>query len=165
MELKLNTGKAFNKLQGKYKFHISKDSALIGIKDGNHGRLSIRELATILFSGTDTIPKRSAFEDYISDVLTNRQAWLYAEFKAHTKIRKVRSSSPGYLADIYVDLDTEGLGNVVLLDVQRWIASGSYYRVHVPNAPSTIRKKGHDIPLVDKGVLLNSLFSQTKKGL
>lgn len=164
MELKLNTGKAFAKLQGKYKFHISKDTALIAIKDGSHGTISIRELAHILFGGTNTIPPRPAFADYIDDVLATKQDWLYAQFKAHTSIRKAKSTSPNYLADIYIDLDTDGLGNVVLLDLQRWIASGNYYRSHVPNAPSTIRKKGHDIPLVDKGILLNSLFSQTKKG-
>lgn len=163
MELYLKIGKAYEKLKGKYRFHFSKDKALIAFKDGAHGKLTIRELATILFNGNGHIPARSAFADYIDDTIKNRQAWLYAVFSRHISFRKVTSTSPSYLADVYIDLDADGLGNEILLDVQRWIASGQYYKSHVPNAPSTIRKKGHDIPLVDKGALLNALYSQTKR--
>lgn len=160
MQIIFNCEKVVNKLQGKYKFHITRDKALIAIKDGLHGRLSMLELASILFCGTRTIPPRPMFLDYVKD----RQQFLEEQFLHHITVEKRSSISDNKIADVYINLNAQGLGNVVLIDIQKWVLSGSYYKSHVPNAPSTIANKGSDVPLVDKGALLNSIYSQVVKG-
>jgi hypothetical protein len=47
----------------------------------------------------------------------------------------------------------EVLGDVLLIEIRKSINNREYE----PNAPSTIRKKGSDMPLVDTGRLLQSL--------
>lgn len=160
MKVMLNAQKAFTKLKGKYRWHICKDHAIVGLANGSHhSGLSIHELARILFGGSGNIPPRPMFVDYARE----REEFLYLALRQHTTLSKKASNSPLYLADVYVDVNTDALANYVLLDIQKWVLSSDYYKTHVPNAISTIYHKDNDIPLVEKGELLNSLYGQTKK--
>lgn len=62
---------------------------------------------------------------------------------------------------IDIDKALKKFGEIVKGDIQETILSGGF----VKNAPSTIRKKGHDTPLVDTGVMISSIQSRTDKEL
>jgi hypothetical protein len=47
--------------------------------------------------------------------------------------------------------------------VQEFVRGG-YYKSHLPNAPSTIKRKGSDTPLIDKGFLINSVTFVARPG-
>ncbi len=160
MQLFLNVEEVVDKLTGNYHWHITEDLAKVAIANsGHYSGLTTQELATLLFEGTGSIPPRPALEDYLNE----HRAWLKNTIRKYVTIIKRPSSSKTYIADVYVDLDTEQLANEVRTDVYKWIASGSYYKSVAPNAQSTIRHKGSDVPLVDTGTLLDSLYADTVK--
>lgn len=160
MQIFLDVEEAVGRLEGNYKWHISEDLAKVAIANrGHHSGMTTEELATLLFQGDGNIPPRPAFEDY----LNTRREWLKKELRKFIRITKKPSTTKTYIADIYVTLDTDQLANEVRTDVYKWIASGSYYKSAVPNAYSTIQHKGSDVPLVETGALLDSLYADTVK--
>lgn len=48
------------------------------------------------------------------------------------------------------------IGAVAVAAVQEFVR-GDFYKANLPNAPTTIRRKGSDTPLIDIGFLINSL--------
>lgn len=116
---------------------------LLGYPDGvKHPNSDIEnsDLAHALHDGTATIQARP---------------WLLESLSANmTEIR-------GLIAEGYKRLITTGkmsarkIGASCVGFIQEFVRSG-HYRATAPNAPSTIRKKGSDVPLIDEGFLINS---------
>lgn len=161
MKVVLNCAKAYGKLKGKYRWHISANHAIVGIVETSHGRLTTTELAKILFRGTMNIPARSMFADYVKE----NKEFLYKVMRKNCTVTKQSSDNSNYIADVYVDFNADEVANQVLAHLQSWVRSGVYYKVAVPNAESTIRHKGSDVPLIDTGEFINSLFAQSKVGV
>lgn len=63
--------------------------------------------------------------------------------------------------NINIDKALKKFGEIVKGDIQETILEGGF----VKNAPSTIRRKGHDTPLVDTGVMIGSIQARTDKEL
>jgi hypothetical protein len=128
-----------------HKIHrlVRSDEMLVGYPDGvKHpdSKVDNATLAQWLHDGTAAIPARP---------------WLLQGLGAGmTEIRKAikeyhlerMKGKEGNLSKI---------GAIAIGAVQRFVRSG-YYRSKIPNAPSTIRAKGSDMPLIDTGFLINS---------
>lgn len=63
--------------------------------------------------------------------------------------------------NINIDKALKKFGEIVKGDIQETILEGGF----VKNAPSTIRRKGHNTPLVDTGVMISSIQARTDKEL
>lgn len=99
------------------------------------------DLARTLHFGTATIPPCPFLEEGIEN--------------AEDKIRKALEKE--------LDKVTEGgtpnwgrVGALAVSEVQQFVNS-DYYRSKTPNSPSTIKRKGSDLPLVDTHDLINSM--------
>ena len=60
-----------------------------------------------------------------------------------------------------IDKALKIFGEIVKGDIQDTILNGGF----VPNAKSTIRRKGHSMPLIDTGVMISSIQARTDKEL
>lgn len=63
--------------------------------------------------------------------------------------------------NIDIDKALKKFGEIVKGDIQETILAGGFAK----NAPSTIKRKGHDTPLVDTGVMISSIQARTDKEL
>lgn len=62
---------------------------------------------------------------------------------------------------VNIDAALKKFGELVAGDIQETILTGGFQ----PNAPSTIKRKGHSTPLVDTGVMISSIQARTDKEL
>ena len=63
--------------------------------------------------------------------------------------------------NIDIDKALKKFGELVKGDIQETILTGGFEKT----APSTIKRKGHDTPLVDTGVMISSIQARTDKEL
>ena len=63
--------------------------------------------------------------------------------------------------NINIDKALKKFGEIVKGDIQETILEGGF----VKNAPSTVKKKGFNMPLVDTGVMISSIQARTDKEL
>ena len=104
----------------------------------NKEGIPIVEYATYNEYGTSRIPSRP-FIRIASD--ENRDVWLGIAKKGVGRIIDGTSSADGCCEDI---------GQRMKDDIKKVIGDKSKL---APNAPSTIRRKGHDKPLIDTGLM------------
>lgn len=91
--------------------------------------------------GTSTIPSRPFFRNAIAE---NKKLWK----KNLINIYKKEGEKSFYLIGIKIVSDIRK--SILQLEIP-------------PNAPSTIRRKGHDSPLIDTGQMLRSVDHEVKK--
>lgn len=128
---------------------IRNDEILVGYPDGvSHPGSDIQnsDLARALHNGTARIPSRPFLYQAIVSVRQQLRAMLREQFKKQIKRGEY---SP------------EGIGAFMVGAVQRFVRSG-YYKNTAPNAPSTIRRKGSDTPLIDTGFMIDSTTFVTR---
>lgn len=99
------------------------------------------ELAKMLHYGTQNIPPRPFLEEGIRQNIGKIKRALQDESQKLAEGKKANWGHVGTLA----------VGAI------REFISSDYYKQRVPNAKSTIRWKGSDIPLIDGGVMKESL--------
>lgn len=163
MKIFLNCRKAYEKLKGVFKIYVSSKRLQVVVPSYTHvnryGRtISSDDLVAILCGGTDTIPARN----FIRDANKRLRRDVYALLKEHAKITVLNTDNPNDLGVINVDFDTEEVALKVTTLVKDWILYSGYYQTVAPNSPKTITNKGSDIPLVDTGMLLNSITARIK---
>jgi hypothetical protein len=123
---------------------VRSDEILVGYPSGiKHpdSPFENADLAERLHDGTSTIPARP---------------WLYQGIaSALSEIRKaIKEYYEAFVAD-QPGANPAKIGALAVGAVQRFVR-GDYYRSKIPNAPSTIARKGSDKPLLDTGFLINS---------
>ena len=164
MNIKLNTRKVFAKLHGNFSLIWTSKKLSVIVPNSTHidlrGRsLSMSDLAFWLINGTATIPARPFPEDARKQL----RKQVYTLLKEHTTVKLKNTKDPNKLSEIYVDFTDSDLREKLEQLVKWWLLDGSYYKSHVPNAPSTIANKGSDVPLVDTGQLVNSIQARIEK--
>ena len=165
IEIKLDCRKAYEKLKGTgYRFHVPMRAVKVYIPNGAHidayGRsMSLTRLASILINGNAYIPPRP-FGDDAGRVLNDELRQLMIDC---SHIKKQNSHNPNYIADVYIDFDTERLCTEATALIKNWLFGG-YYCAVVPNAPKTIQHKGFNLPLVETGQLVNSISAKVVFG-
>ena len=112
-----------------------------GGKNATPGQMEVSELARILHYGTATIPARPFLEDAIEK---NEDAIYKAIEK---QVNKALSGQTPRWSEV---------GTLAVGKVQEHIRSDEY-KERVPNAKSTIKRKGSDRPLIDGGNLWQSV--------
>ena len=166
IKIKLNCRKAFERLRDTgYKFHVPLKTVILYIPNGTHidvyGRsMSLQRLARILIEGTDTIPPRPFLTD-ASRVLHEQLQQLMRDCCV---ISKINTHNPFYLGDVYIKFDADRLATESCALVKNWLFGGYYCSV-VPNAAKTIQHKGFNLPLVEKGDLVNSISAKVGFGI
>lgn len=165
IHIKLDCSKAIEKLKGKYRIIIDTKVVQVYIPEGDHidfvGRsMPISKLVSILVNGNPSngAPPRP----FTTDAGLQLKHQLIALLRAHTSIIVKDTRNANSLGTIRVTYDDSTIGMVAETLIKHWITSGVYYRAVAPNAPSTIANKGHDIPLVHTGNLVNSISHKTK---
>jgi len=128
---------------------VRSDEILVGYPSGDKhpdSDIDNADLAEALHDGTAAIPARPFLLQGIgSEMVEIRKA-----IKEYHEIRM--TGKEGNLAKI---------GALAVGAVQRFVR-GAYYRSKIPNAPSTIRRKGSDLPLIDTGFLMQSTTYVTR---
>lgn len=116
--------------------------------------MPMKDLARMLSKGTLTIPARPFMRDFARD----QRSALLVLIKQNLKIRKVKVTDyDGKRWSMWVGvLNWQMLGKDATDFLSEWVFSGNYYKAKVPNAPTTIKKKGNDIPLVELKQLAKS---------
>jgi hypothetical protein len=113
--------------------------------------IAMSELAKMLYFGTSKIPARPFLTDAI---LENKEAILKFFEKAYNLGSSKRTKNLNALGQFVVD-------------AIKSMVKGNYYGSKIPNAPSTIDRKGSDIPLIESGDLIDALeykvFEEGKK--
>ena len=140
---------------------VRNDEVLIGYPDGiehhstKHPDVHIQnsDMARALHFGTRYIPARPFLYDAIISV---REELKLKMRKMHQKM--IERGEAGVTGEYSL----EGIGAFIVGAVRRLVESG-YYRGTIPNAPSTIKRKGSDNPLVDEGFLMQSTTFVTRK--
>ena len=107
---------------------------------------SIAQVAIWNEYGTKKIPSRP-FVTIATDV---SKGWMS---KTETEISKIMSNRAS------VDGSLDAIGNKMKTDIQKVIGDKGKL---APNAPSTIRRKGHDKPLIDTGKLKEAINFEVK---
>ena len=128
---------------------VRNDEILVGYPDGvSHPDSEIQnsDLARALHNGTARIPARPFLYQAIVSVRQQLRAMLREQFKKQIKRG---------------EFSPEGIGAFMVGAVQRFVRSG-YYKNTAPNAPSTIRRKGSDTPLIDTGFMVDSTTYVTR---
>lgn len=165
IKIKLDCKAAFDKLNDTgYRFHVPMRAVKVYIPNGAHvdayGRsMSLKRLATILIEGTSHIPPRPFITD-AGRVLNSELRQLMREC---SYIKKQNTRNPKYVADVYISFDSDRLCTEATTLIKNWLFGG-YYCAVVPNAPSTIRHKGFNLPLVETGQLVNSISAKVVFG-
>ena len=102
------------------------------------------EIAKKLIFGAENMPARSFLVDSlreneaeIVDIVRGSMAWRFQGMTAYMQY-------------------SSAVGNILAV-IKAWLKSGSYYKETAPNAPFTIAQKGHDIPLLDSGALIDAV--------
>lgn len=125
------------------------DTILVGYAEGiNHPPLQSKgkaigmaELVKIQHFGSATIPARPFIEEGILSKKKELKDAIKKSYKTKIKTGKDENEK---IAQKGVDA------------IQR-LVRGGYYKQKTPNAKSTIREKGSDKPLIDTGLMINSL--------
>ena len=164
MKIWLNCRKAYERLKGGYRFHITKKLVKVYFPNGVHidvyGRsLSMSTLISILCNGNAHIPARP----FMTDVPTILKSTFLRVLQNSVYTTLRNSRNPNDLGDCYIDFDGEKVALEVKSLIKQWLFDGSYYQAKVPNAPKTIRNKGSDVPLVHTGALVNSLTAKVEE--
>lgn len=105
--------------------------------DARHETLNTAELASIHEYGGGNVPARPMIRP-VSD--KNREAYRRVQRELHGRVVDGTLTIEGALAT---------LGTKIEGDLKAWITDGD----HVPNAPSTIARKGSSKPLIDTGLM------------
>jgi len=131
---------------GRLKRLVGEDEILVGFPSGvTHPKTSVDNatIAEWLHDGTARIPARPFLlqgildgKDSLNDAIRDAFALKVRGFKITAALHKIGVLAVGF--------------------VQDFVRSG-YYQQHMPNAPSTILRKGSDVPLIDTGFLINSM--------
>lgn len=106
------------------------------------------ELAKMLHYGTANIPARPFLEDGIRQNLGKIKRALQDESQ---KLAEGKKANWGHV------------GTIAVGAIREFISS-DYYKQRVPNAKSTIKWKGSDTPLIDGGVMKESLQFVINRG-
>ena len=115
------------------------------------------------------IKPKTIINGIICDTLENCFSHIYWLIMAShnvidcSHIKKQNSRNPNYIADVYIDFDTERLCAESTALIKNWLFGG-YYCAVVPNAPKTIQHKGFNLPLVETGQLVNSISAKAVFG-
>ncbi len=128
---------------------ISGMETRIGFQAGEamHGETDMCKIAMFNELGTESIPSRpflrNSVDNHMDEIEAHLKAWcekiLQGEMEAHELM-----SNMGMLM--------QGI-------IRKEISEGSF----VPNAPSTVSKKGSDRPLIDSGLMRDSVNYQIVK--
>lgn len=165
VKIRLDCRAAYEKLKGTgYRFHVPMKSVKVFIPNGTHidiyGRsMSLKKLATILIDGTANIPARP----FITDAQRVLHDDLQKLMRECSYIRKQNTRNPNYVADVYINFDSEALCTRTASLIKSWLFGG-YYCAVVPNAEKTIQHKGFNLPLVETGQLVNSISAKVVFG-
>lgn len=134
----------------------AKSYVRIYVADGVHTdpktgeRTDMVEMAKALHFGTRKIPPRPFLDDAI------RENW--------PEVRKAITSSMVWrFKGLKADVQFSFAANEIAYIVRQFITDGTYYKSHMPNAVSTIDRKGSDIPLVDSGQLVDHIVGEYVK--
>lgn len=167
LKTKVDFKKGFKDLE-KFKKHLSKlndENTAVGyttdqlhLQDGREEAIDMAYLATILHEGTQDgrIPPRPFLRQTLQQLTSGN------------KFRFLRKPFINYLESINnkqysVDQLLLDLGDIIRKEVQKNFGINNTIDLE-SNAPSTIRKKGSDDPLVESGVLRDSLKVKTSRG-
>lgn len=160
IKINLTTLNAFKKAHAGYKITVDKSFADVYLPDGLHVNRqgethSMAWLARLLIAGNPAhnMPPRAFDVDV--DVLRPQ---LEALVRSGLIIKKIPRQ--GQLPEIKISLDLQRIADEATRMVRQWLIDGTYYRAHAPNAPTTIRIKGSDVPLVDTGLMVNSITNR-----
>lgn len=163
IKINLTTLNAFKKAHAGYKITVDKSFADVYLPHGSHidryGRtLDLVWLARLLIAGdpSHNMPPRAFDVDV--DVLRPQ---LEALVRSGVVIKKIPRQ--GQLPEIKISLDLQKIADEATRMVRQWLIDGTYYKAHAPNAPTTIRIKGSDVPLVDTGLMVNSITNRIVK--
>lgn len=102
---------------------------------------TIGQVAQLLEYGTETAPARSVFRAWFDQNSSQIQATLASEYQ---KVISGKQSKEEALAAV---------GEFCIQGLKKYMDAG----VPPPNAPSTIRKKGSDIPGIETGTLQDTI--------
>lgn len=116
----------------------------VGIQSdaGTHEGTSILDIAIYNEFGTETIPARPFIRDFAQ---RNEKGLGLAMDRIATKIERGAT----------VDAGLAQLGEFAQQNQQAHVRASKSWAV--PNASSTIKRKGSDVPLIDDGVLVNAI--------
>ena len=133
---------------------------LVGYPDGvQHPKSKIQnsDMARALHFGTRHIPARPWLYDTVVSVWT--------ELREKMKKMYQKSMERGASQEVTGEFSLEGIGAFLVGAVQS-LVRGGYYKGVMPNAPSTIKRKGSDTPLIDgrfEWTLMQSTTFVTRK--
>lgn len=113
----------------------------IGRNDGSSPAEEVSELAKKLHYGADKIPARP----FLDEGMAEKKNELENELKKQIENLKQNGQA-----------NFNKVGTMAVGAVQEFVRS-DHYKNNVPNAGSTIKKKGSDMPLLDTGEMLTSL--------
>lgn len=133
---------------------VRDDEVLVGYPDGvEHPGSAIQnsDLARALHFGTRRIPGRQFL--YLSIAENGEQLRRMIRRLLERRVSEGREPEGEFSLD--------GIGAFLVGAVQRFVR-GDYLKSAVPNAPSTVRRKGSDTPLIDTGFLVNSTTYVTR---
>ena len=133
---------------------IRSDEILVGYPDGvahPGSKLQNSDLARVLHFGNRRIPARPFLYQSIASVRTELRQLIrdYLQKSVH------EGREPSGKASL------NGIGAFLVGAVQSFVRSG-FYKEAIPNAPSTIKLKGSDTPLIDNGFMVNSTTYVTR---
>ena len=137
----------------KFRSKLREVEIVVFHEDTLHSKanMSMSDLAEILHEGAivgkgAVIPPRR----YLSDAVSINRRYLQQTLK------------PAVTLLVMEGINTfQTVADTIVEVIKEHVRSG-YYRDVVPNAPSTIRKKGSDIPLIDTEEFLESLTSEVR---
>lgn len=159
-KVKVDVKAAVDKLSGEgYRVRINKNKVRLYITDGSHinvdgSVMPLRDLVHILVHGNEStrMPPRPFTVDFILELRSQ-----FKQILAHNVVfHKRNTKNANYVADVYVTFDEEAVCLQCAALMRYWLASG-YYLSTAPNAPSTVARKGFNLPLVDSGQLVNAI--------
>ena len=133
---------------------VRNDEILVGYPDGvahPGSELQNSDLARALHFGTAHIPARPFLYQAIASVRNELRMLI----RDHLTQSARENREPSGRASI------NGIGAFLVGAVQSFVR-GDFYRSAVPNAPSTVAKKGSDTPLIDTGFMVNSTVYVTR---
>jgi hypothetical protein len=164
MKIFLSCRKAYERLKGRFRIYTAPKRLVIYIPSGVHvgakGRtIDMDTLVDILCNGNEHIPKR----DFKSDAQKQLRKDLIRLLKNKVKINKQNRNNSNDLGTVILDFESEELTAEVTSLVKQWLFSGVYYKRVAPNAPKTIQNKGSDVPLVETGMLVNSITAKIRE--
>lgn len=108
--------------------------------------VTIIEVAIWNEFGTKTIPSRSWLRGWFQENQNYVTGWLLGEFKRVARGEQTKVQA------------LQRVGEKCVASIKQRIVA----RIPPPNAPSTIAKKGSNVPLIDTGIFLGSIGAKVK---